>query len=73
MVAGQRIHVGFGHSGLTVTVATVGDQFHIYDGDLLLVQVANTTAKPIARFKARKPEPARAQNTRQESELSENG
>ena len=46
MVAGQRIQVGFGHAGQTVTVASIGDIFHVYDGDLLLVQVANTTTSP---------------------------
>ena len=60
MVAGQRIQVGFGHAGETVTVASVGGSFQIYDGDLLLLQVPNATDKPIARFKARKPELPRA-------------
>ena len=60
MVAGQRIQVGYGHAGLTVDVAVVGDSFHVYDGDVLLAQVVDTATKPIARFKARKPEPPRA-------------
>jgi hypothetical protein len=29
MVAGQRIHVGFGHAGVTVTVTAEGDNFQI--------------------------------------------
>jgi hypothetical protein len=59
MVAGQRIQVGYGHAGLTVTVAVIDNAFHVYDGDVLLAQVADTSTKPIARFKARKPEPPR--------------
>jgi hypothetical protein len=56
MVAGQRITVGIGHAGLTVTVTSVGDSFQIYDEDKLLTEVPRRTTKPIARFKARKPE-----------------
>jgi hypothetical protein len=59
MVAGQRIHVGYGHAGLTVTIAVIGDRFHVYDGDVLLAQVVDTSTKPIARYKALKPEPPR--------------
>jgi hypothetical protein len=61
MVAGQRIQVGFGHAGITVTVAAAGDRFQVYDDDRMLVEVARTTTKPIARYKARKPEPPRRQ------------
>jgi hypothetical protein len=56
MVAGQRIQVGFGHAGPTVTVTTAGDSFQVSDDDRLLTEVPRTTVKPIARFKARKPE-----------------
>jgi transposase InsO family protein len=59
VVAGQRIQVGYGHAGLTVTVAVIGNAFHVYDGDVLLAQVVDTSTKPIARYKARKPEPPR--------------
>jgi hypothetical protein len=59
MVAGQRIQVGFAHAGLTVTVTAAGDRFQVYDDDRVLVEVVRTTTKPIARFKARKPEPPR--------------
>jgi hypothetical protein len=59
MVAGQRIHVGFGHAGLTVTVTAVGEYFDVHDGEVLLARVVNKTSKPIARFKVRKPEPTR--------------
>jgi transposase InsO family protein len=61
MVAGQRITVGIGHAGLTVTVSAVGDSFQVYDEDRLLTKVTRTTSKPIARFKARKPELPRPQ------------
>ena len=56
MVAGQRINVGIGHAGETVTVTADGDRFHVHNDERLLVEVARTTAKPVARFKARKPE-----------------
>jgi hypothetical protein len=63
MVAGQRIHVGFGHAGLIVTVTAVGNSFQIHDEDRLLTEVPQRTTKPIARFKARKPEPPRVGRT----------
>jgi len=59
MVAGQRIGVGIGHAGETVTVIAEANHFHVHDDERLLVKVARTGAKPIARFKARKPEPTR--------------
>ncbi|HEV8528985.1 MAG TPA: hypothetical protein VGS60_15780 [Actinomycetes bacterium] len=49
MVAGQRISVGIGNAGLTVTVTTVGDSFQIYDEDKLLTEAPRRTTKPIAR------------------------
>ena len=52
----DSIQVGIGHAGETVTVAAVGDRFEVRDDDRLLVDVGRTTTKPIARFKARKPE-----------------
>jgi transposase InsO family protein len=58
-VAGQRIHVGMVHAGRTVTVETGDTTWRIYHGDELLTEVPRTTTKPIARFKVRKPEPAR--------------
>jgi hypothetical protein len=56
MVAGQRITVGIGHAGETVAVTTAGDQFRVHRDDQLLAEAVRTTTKPIARFKARKPE-----------------
>jgi hypothetical protein len=47
------------HAGRTVTVESVDHTFRVYDGDELLTEVARTTTRPIARFKARKPEPPR--------------
>lgn len=58
-VAGQKIHVGIVHAGRTVTVEQGDGTFRIYDGDQLLTEVPRTTTKPIARFKAHKPEPPR--------------
>jgi hypothetical protein len=58
-VAGQRIHVGMVHAGRTVTVEEADTTFRIHDGGQLLAEVPRTTSKPIARFKARKPEPPR--------------
>jgi hypothetical protein len=64
MVAGQKIGVGITHAGLTVTVHATDTSFRIHDGDQLLVEAPRTTAKPIARFKARKPEPPRQNEAR---------
>ncbi|HEX5597203.1 MAG TPA: integrase core domain-containing protein, partial [Micromonosporaceae bacterium] len=59
VIAGQRIHVGIAHAGATLTVEAADTTFRVHDGDQLLTEVARTTTKPIARFKARKPEPPR--------------
>jgi hypothetical protein len=56
-VAGQRIQVGIGHAGRTVTVEQADTSFRVYDADQLLVEVTRTTTKTIARFKARNPSP----------------
>ncbi|WP_231934891.1 integrase core domain-containing protein [Micromonospora viridifaciens] len=57
VIAGQKIHVGIGHAGRTLTVEDADTTFRIHDGDQLLTEVPRTTTKPIARFKVRKPEP----------------
>nr|WP_130340652.1 IS481 family transposase [Micromonospora kangleipakensis] len=62
VIAGQRIHPGIAHAGRTVTVEAADTTFRVYDGDQLLTEVARTTTKPIARFKARKPQHPRPQN-----------
>jgi hypothetical protein len=59
MVAGQKIHIGSGHAGLTVDVHPIDATWRVYDHDHLLAEVPRTTSKPIARFNARKPEPPR--------------
>ncbi|MEU9509152.1 IS481 family transposase [Micromonospora sp. NPDC048170] len=59
VVASQRIHVGIRHAGATLTVEAADATFRIHDGDHVLTEVPRTTLKPIARFKARKPEPPR--------------
>jgi hypothetical protein len=58
MVAGQKIHLGNGHHGLTVDVRPTDTTWRIYDNDRLPAEVARSATKPIARFKARKPKPA---------------
>jgi len=59
-IARQKIHVGIGHAGRTVTVEEADTTFRVYDADQLLTEVVRTTTKQIARFKARKPEPPRS-------------
>nr|BFE67261.1 hypothetical protein GCM10020092_005620 [Actinoplanes digitatis] len=58
-IARQKIQVGIGHADRTVTVEEADTTFRIHHGDELLAEVARTTTRPIARFKARKPEPPR--------------
>ena len=58
-IAGQRIHVGIGHAGQTLTVEAAEHTWRIHDDDGLVAEVARTTTKPIARFKVHKPEPPR--------------
>lgn len=59
MVAGQKIHVGIGHAGLTVDVHTHDTSLRVCHGDQVLTEAPRTATKPIARFKARKPEGTR--------------
>jgi hypothetical protein len=56
VVAKQRIHVGIAYAGRTLTVEAAESTWRVYDQDGLLVEVARTTTKPIARFKVHKPE-----------------
>jgi hypothetical protein len=58
-IAGQRIHVGSAHAGLTVVVESADHTFRVYDDDRILTEVSRTTTKDVARFKVRKPEPPR--------------
>ena len=50
-VARQKIHVGIGHAGATVTVEDADTTLRVYDGDRLLTEAT----KPIARFKPQTP------------------
>jgi hypothetical protein len=58
-VAAQKIQVGIGHAGRTITVEEADTSFRLLDGDQLLLEVPRTTTKTVARFKARKAEPPR--------------
>ncbi|MEU4331200.1 hypothetical protein AB0F48_38910 [Nonomuraea dietziae] len=55
-IAGQRIRVGIGHAGATVTVEDTNGTFRISHAGQVIAEVAGTTTKPIARFKVRKPQ-----------------
>ncbi len=61
-IAGQRIHVGIGQAGHSVTVEDADTSFRVLDGDQLLTEVPRVSTKTVARFKARKPEPPRHPN-----------
>jgi hypothetical protein len=63
-VAHQRITVGMAHAGATFDVEAGDTTIRVYDGDQLIAEVPRTTTKPIARFKVRKPEPARQARSR---------
>jgi transposase InsO family protein len=56
VIAGQKIQVGIGHAGTTVTIQDTDGTFRISLDDHVITEVARTTTKPIARYKARKPE-----------------
>ncbi|MEU5671032.1 hypothetical protein ACGF3C_19960 [Micromonospora sp. NPDC047762] len=45
VIAGQRIHVGIGHAGQTLTVEDAETTFRVHDGDQLLTEVPRTTTK----------------------------
>ncbi|WP_075023813.1 IS481 family transposase [Actinomadura madurae] len=64
VIAGQKIQVGIGHAGTTVTIQDTDGTFRISLADQIITEVARTTTKPIARFKARKPEPSRPTTSR---------
>ncbi len=51
------------HAGRTLDVESADTTFRVYDGDELITEIARTTGKPIARFKVRKPEPPRRNDT----------
>jgi hypothetical protein len=57
VVARQRIHVGIVHAGRTLSVEAADTTWRVYDDNGLVVEVARTSTKPIARFKVRKAEP----------------
>lgn len=59
VIVGQRIHAGIAHAGVTLTVDGADTTFRIYEANQLVTEVARSTAKAIARFKARKPQPPR--------------
>ncbi len=60
VVAGQRIHVGMVHAGRTLSVEPADRTIRVYDEiGVLVAEVPCTTAKTIARFEVRKPEPPR--------------
>jgi hypothetical protein len=58
-VAHQRITVGIAYAGAIVNVEAADTTVRAYLDDQLLTEVARTTTKPIARFKAHKPQPPR--------------
>jgi hypothetical protein len=58
VIATQRIRVGKIHAGATLTVEVSDTTFRIFDGPQLLTTATRTTSKEVARFKARKPQPA---------------
>jgi hypothetical protein len=62
-IARQKIQVGIGHAGQTVTVEEADTTFRVYLGDQLLTEVVRTTTRSIARFKVRQPEPPRRSST----------
>lgn len=55
VIAGQRIHVGIGYAGATLTFEDTDSTFRITHVDQVVAEVARTTTKSIARFKARRP------------------
>jgi hypothetical protein len=62
-IAGQKIQVGIGYAGRTVTVEEADTTFRVCDGGELVTEVLRTTTKQIARVKARKPAPPRQRTT----------
>ena len=59
MLAGQKIKVGSTHAGTVVTIHTHDNLLRIHLDDQVLIETARTATRPVARFKAHKPEPPR--------------
>jgi hypothetical protein len=64
---------GFPSSGLCPIEPGRRRQARVYDGDQLLTEVTRNTTKPIARFKARKPEPTRRSSAPRRRPTSDDG
>jgi transposase InsO family protein len=69
MLAGQKIKVGSTHAGTVVTIHTHDNLLRVHLGDQVLTETARTATRPVARFKAHKPEPPR-QTRRQADKLA---
>ncbi|MEU5563423.1 IS481 family transposase [Micromonospora musae] len=57
VIAGQKIHVGIGHAGRTLTVEDADTTFRVHDGDQLLTEVPRTTTKPSPGSRPANPNP----------------
>jgi transposase InsO family protein len=68
-VAGQKLQVGKGHAGTTVTVRVSDRHFQILDGQTPLKTIPRHTTKEVTRFKAYDSKPIHDQGCQASTEL----
>jgi hypothetical protein len=67
-VAGQKLQVGKGHAGTTVTVLVHDHHFEVLDGQTPLTTIPRHSLKEVTRFKAYDPKPVREQGRQASTE-----
>jgi hypothetical protein len=60
-IAGQKLQVGHGHAGTTITVLVHDHHFEILDGQTPIKTIPRHTTKEVTRFKAYNAKPMRDQ------------
>jgi len=68
-VTGQKLQVGKGHAGTTVTVLVHDHHFEILDGPTPIKTIPRHTTKEVTRFKAYDSKPTREQGCQATTEL----
>jgi transposase InsO family protein len=68
-VAGQKLQVGKGHAGTTVTVWVHDHHFEIQDGQTPIKTIPRHTTREVTRFKAYDSKPIREQGCQASTEL----
>jgi hypothetical protein len=68
-VAGQKLQIGKGHAGTTVTVLVYDRHFEILDGLTPTTTIPRRNTREVTRFKAYDSKPIHAQGCQASTEL----